>query len=308
MRPREDAVPGRRVEDAAIAAGQPPRQPPGEGQPDVRLRCQAQPVRRPEKGPAAGSKHAGGFGQNGFGVSDMFDDIAAMNAAESAVGKGQGLPFAADEPDIVQAGFVKPFASQQQPTHGDIHSDDRPMIGVMGECDQRRAGTAAKVENRRIDGRGSIETAESERGGSSDDVPYLALHVSRAQLRAVPLVISGKKGFERTGFEVFQEVRGDFAVASVTAVRVLLASQVDDTGKTCPDLAAGAIDLLRIPVGPWQIAPAGRATKPGGHLSCLGRATVAGPSSSQAVTTRPTAARLAAEHLSAVSSTVCQCG
>ncbi len=269
---------------------------------------EAQPVGGPEHRDSSTLQQPCRFGQNGLGIRDMFDDVAAVDRAERAVRERHRFPFAANEPDIFKACFIKPFASQDKPPHGDVRTDEFARRHNFGECDQGTAGAAAQIEDRRTDSFGSGNFRDRGRPGAFEDMPHLATHVRRPQLRAMPLVISCQKPLERETSGEFLQIGGDRFVASVTAVRVFRTAKIGNTGKAAEERAALAIDPDRVPFWPNQIGLADGASNPRGHLARFARETAAGPSSSQAVTTRPTAARLSAEHLSAVSSTVCQWG
>gem|GEM_PF-3875965 len=269
---------------------------------------EAEPVRSPEHRDSSGFQQPRGFDQHGFGVRDMLDDVAAVDRSERIVRKGHRLAFATNEPDLVQAGFVESFACQQQPAHCDVHSEDFARHFAFRECDQGTAGPAAQVEDRRTGGFGSTDGGNRRRPGAFENVPHLATHVRRAQFQAMPLVISAEKLLERYLSGMFLQIGGDCVVAGVTAVRVIHTPKIGNSGEATVTRATHANDTDRVPLRPIEIGPAGGAANPRLHFARFARAMAAGPSSSQALTTRPTAARLSAEHLSAVSSTVCQWG
>ncbi len=186
----------------------------------MRFGRQAQAVRRSEQCPAAGLEHAGCVAEHGLGVSNMLDDVAAVDRPECVVRKRHRFALATHQADIAQASFVKPLASQHEPPHGDIQTDETLWRNAPGKSDQAAACSATQVEDRSRGRRFLSESIDRPRLRAGENMPHLPPDVGRSKFRAMTQVIS----FEHFGkchiLGRFVQVSCDFGVTIVTAVRV----------------------------------------------------------------------------------------
>lgn len=197
----------------------------------MRLRRQAHAVRGSEQCPAAGLEQAGRFAEHGHGISHMLDDVAAVDRPESVVHEGHRFALATDEVRVAKAGLVKPLASQHQPPHGDIHSDEAIRRKHVGKSDQTAAGPATQVENMRSGGLIFREPLERLRPRPLKNMPHLPANVGRAKFRAMPQVISLEQLRECQISGGLVQVGGHFVVTIVTAVRVVRRPQIGNSAQ-----------------------------------------------------------------------------